>query len=586
MRTLLTLSSALVLGAASAQTKVDKPFVWPAAWSDTPAQQAKRGGELRGSQISDFKTFNPFTSAEADSIPTIMATGTSGLVRQDPRTDEFLPYMAESFTASKDGRTYTFTLRKGMKFSDGVEITADDFVTTWKLHTDEKVGSQARDGFFIEDKPVTVKKLGKYQLQVTFPSQDVTAFAKLTFEPWPDHVWGKAYRSGGAAAVKALYALNTPAKNIVSPGAWVLSGYRPGERASFVKNKYWGEWNKDSAGGALPYLNGQSVRIVEDTNSDLAAFLAGQTDVGPATKADNLAQIKKAIDAGSLKATLLPNVSPNATSSWIVFNWNKADDPKKQELFRNGKFRQAMSHLANRDAMVQLVFGGLGAPVYSSVYPIFSNFIPKDLPTYKYNVQAAQKLLAELGYTKKDTDGYLVNASGERLEFDLTTNAGNNEREQMAQIFADEAKKAGVKVNFNPIDFNKLVDSLTASGDKRPFDAILLGLSGGDNIWPFGSNVVPCDGGLHFWNMSGKCIAPEEEQMQKLYFQGLKESDPAKRRALGQQLASVESKLQPVVYLAGPVYNVAYNNRVGGAMPRKLMNSYYGSRFTVLSFIK
>lgn len=366
----------------------------------------------------------------------------------------------------------------------------------------------------------------------------------------------------------------------------MLSGYRAGERASFVKNKYWGEWNKDSAGKALPYLNGQSFRIVKDSNAALAAFLAGQIDVGPTAKAEDLAQIKSAADSGRLKATLIPNIGPNSTSSWIVFNWNKSDDTAKQALFRDKRFRQAMSHLANRDAMVKLVLGGIGNPVYSSVYPVFQNFVPKDLKKFEYNISAAQKLLGELGYTKKDSEGYLVNAKGERLEFDLNTNAGNTEREKMGRLFADEAKKAGVRVNFQPIDFNKLVDALTAQSDKRPFDAILLGLSGGDNIWPYGSNVVPCDGGLHFWNMSGKCIDPAETRMEQLYFQGQAEVDTAKRRQISYQLAQVEAELQPVVYLAGTAYSVAYNSRIGGAMPRGLINSYYGERFLPLTYVK
>lgn len=580
------LSATLLLGVASAQTKVTKPFVWPAAWSDTPAKSAKKGGVLRQTNLSDFKTYNPFTTAEAGSIPSIMTVGTAGLVIQDPRTDDFIPYMAESYKASTDGKTYTFTLRKGMKFSDGEEITVDDYMTTYNIIMDEKVGSQSRDGFLVKGKPITFKKLGTYQLQVTFPERDVTAFAKLTLAPEPDHVWGKAYRSGGADAVKKMYGLGTTPKSVVTAGAWILTGYRPGERVTFAKNKYWGEWNKDSAGNSLPYLDGQTFAIVKDENADLAAFLAGQTDLVAANQAEDLAQIKSAIDKGTLKATLVPNVGPQSTSSWIVFNWNKSDDPAKQALFRNEKFRQAMSHVANRAAMVRIVLGGLGTEVYTSVYPVFARFVPKDLPTYKFNPAAATKLLAELGYTKKDASGFLVNAKGERLEFDLTTNAGNKVREQMMQIFADEARKIGVKVNAKPIDFNNLVNALTAAGDKRPFDAILLGLSGGDNIWPFGNNVVPCDGGLHFWNMSGKCLDPDEKKISDLYFQGLQETNLTKRRAIAADLLKIESKLQPVVYLAATNFHVAFNSRVGGAMPRNLWDSYYGSRVLPLTYIK
>ncbi|MFD1730386.1 ABC transporter substrate-binding protein [Deinococcus malanensis] len=184
-------------------------------------------------------------------------------------------------------------------------------------------------------------------------------------------MFGKAYRAGGAEAIKKMWTLGTNPSEIVSPGMWTLNSYRAGERAVLSENKFWGEWNKDSRGQALPYLDRYSFRIVSDLNAGLAAFLAGQIDAFAPRNADDLAQIKRAVDAGNLKATLIANQSPTAASQWIVFNWNKASDPAKQKLFRDVRFRRAMSHLANRQAMIQLALGGLGTENYYSVYPIF-----------------------------------------------------------------------------------------------------------------------------------------------------------------------------------------------------------------------
>ncbi|MFC4455579.1 ABC transporter substrate-binding protein [Deinococcus sonorensis] len=584
MKKTLFLLAALTLGTSSAA-----PFVWPAKWSADPASSAKKGGEFRSYQISDYKTLNPFTSAEADSLPDLMTLNGATLFKQDPATDGFIPYMAESMpVVSNSNKRFVVKIRQGMKFSDGQPITADDWITTWKIHTDDKVGSNSYDSFFISEKPITIKKINDYTLQFDFPQADATAYVKMSFVPWPDHVFGKAYRAGGADAIKKLWGLNTDPKSIVSPGAWTLSSYSPGQRAVLKKNTYWGEWNKDSAGASLPYLDTQSYRIVKDLNAGLATYLAGDIDSFGASKADDLAQIKKAIDAGTLKATLLPNVSPAATSQWIVFNWNKTSDPFHQKLFRDVRFRHAMSMVANRQAMVQLALGGLGNPTYYSVYPVFKNFISDDAPKYEYNLAGATKLLAQMGFTKKGSDGILVNAQGQKLEFNLSTNAGNNVREQLGRIFADEAKKIGVKVNFTPIDFNNLVGQLTDKGDDRKFDAILLGLSGGDNIWPFGTNVVPCGTNLHSYNnpANGKCLTSQEQLMTKLFYQGQSTLDQAARQKIGDQLLKVEGELQPVVYLVGTSYHVTYNNRLGGQFPKELMNSYYGSRNIETTFIK
>lgn len=586
------MKKALTLTLALMGTSLAAPFVYPAAWTGEQNTANARGGEYRDFSISDFKTFNPFTSAEAESIPGTMSAG-AGLFTQDPRNDEFIPKMADGpATVSNNGKRFVVKVRQGMKFSDGQDITADDWVTTYKIHTDDKVGSNSYDSFFQNDKPITVKKLDNYTLQFDFPSVSATAYATMSYTPWPDHVFGKAYTAGGAEAIKKLWGLGTAPSAIVSPGEWVLSAYRAGERAVLSANKYYGEWNKDSRGQALPYLASYSFRIVADQNAALAAYLAGQLDTYGARNADDLAQIKKAIDGGSLKAFLKANVSPQAGSQWIVFNWNKASDPAKQALFRDVRFRRAMSHIANRQAMVQLALGGLGQETYFSTYPIFKTQIDAGLaagaPQYKYDLAAAGKLLAQIGYTKRNGEGYLVDKAGKVLEFTLSTNAGNTTREQLGRIFTDEAKKAGVKVNFTPIDFNTLVGQLTAKGENRPFDAILLGLSGGDNIWSFGSNVVPCGTNLHSYNnpTDGKCATSQEQLMTKLFYQGDSELNTAKRIAIGAQLMKTEGELQSVLYLVGGSYHVTYNERVGGEYAPTMQNAYYGSRDIALTFIK
>ncbi|AFZ68830.1 ABC transporter substrate-binding protein [Deinococcus peraridilitoris] len=573
--------------AMSLTSALAAPFVWPAKWSADAPSAAKKGGELRLSAISDFKSMNPFTSSEADSIPLRMGSGAT-LFLQDPTSDEFIPHMAEAApTVSNNGKRFVVKLREGMKFSDGQEITADDFVTTMKIHMDKDVGSNSYASFFLSDKPIQVRKLDTYRLQFDFPQVSSSALSRMSYQVWPDHVFGKAHTSGGAAAIKNLWTLNTPANQIVSAGMWVVENYRAGERTVFRKNPNWGEWNKDSAGNALPYLDRMSVRIVADQNANIASFVAGELDTVPVATADQLAQIKRAIDGGNLRASLIANVSPQASSTWITFNWNQGDNADKQKLFRDVRFRRAMSHIANRQAMVDLVYGGLGSPSYYSLYPIFEKaWAPTNTPRYQYNLAEATKLLGQLGYTKKDSEGWLVNAQGRRLEFSLATNAGNNQREGLMRVFADEAKKVGVKVNAQAIDFNVLVNQLTSTGDKRPFDAILLGLSGGANIWPYGSNVVPCTGNLHSYNRSGKCLTAQEQLMSKLYFQGDQELDVAKRKQISAQLVKVESELQPVVYLAAPNFHVAYNSRLGGQYPREMMDAYYGHRVQALTYIK
>jgi peptide/nickel transport system substrate-binding protein len=580
MKKTLVALAALALGSSAAA----QAFVYPAKWYATPASEAKRGGTYRGSAISDYKTLNPFTTAEAGNIPQTI-TSAGGLFLFDVSTGDYIPYMAASYTVSPDKLVWTMNLRKGMKWSDGKAIVADDFVTTFKIHTDEDVGSNSFDSFFIDDKPIRIEKVDNDTIRAIFPKVAADAIEILAYDPFPNHVFAPVYSSRGAAGIKAMWTLSTPANQIVQSGAYSFASYRPGERATFEKNSFFGEWNKDSVGGALPYTDGRTVAIVANTAAQLAGFLGGSLDVFTPANADQLSQVKRAIDGGGLKAELRPNIGAAASSSWIVWNWNRKADPFKQKIFRDANFRRAMSHLSNRAAMVDIVFGGLAQPAYTSVYLPFTSWVSGNAKKYDYNLEAAKGLLEKAGFSRKNSEGFLVDRSGKVLEFDITTNAGNIQREQMAKIFADEAKKVGVKVNFKPIDFNTLVAQLLEDGDNRKFDAILLGLSGGGVIYPMGNNVVPCGTNLHAFNKSGKCIEPWETQTTALFSRGQQELEFAKRVAIAKQIQDVESQYQAWVYLVSPNTHAAWTSRTRGEFARPLQTSINGTRYVETSWI-
>ena len=584
---LVTFGVALAQGGK--QPTIADPFVYPAAWSAAAPGEAKYGGEYRNYSISDFDSYNPFTVASFPGLPDQGMGQGVALIQRDP-TDptKFVPWMAKSYKVSDDGLVYTFQLRQGMKFSDGVEITGKDWVTTAKIHSDPDVGSNNYSTFFIGDKPVKITSPSKYVVVATFPEVNATALGKMTYTPWPDHIFGPVYAKGGAKAITGMWSLSGDVTKYVSPGPFGPTRYAAGERASFARNPYYGTWNTDSEGNQLPYLDNFSFTLVKDLNSALASYLSGDLDSYGISTVDELQQIQGAIKAGQLDATLLPNHGANASSSWIVFNWNHAKQPDKQKLFRNVKFRRAMSHLVDREAMVKLVFGGLAQPAYGSVYAVLSDWIDPEMTTYPYDPAKATELLGELGYTKKDAQGYLVNDQGKRISFNLVTNAGNDVREQLVQIFADTAKEAGVQVNVRPIAFEVLVNQLTAKGPERGFDAILLGLVGGDQDWPFGENVAPCGTNLHGYSITadGKCIDPTEQKINDLYFKGAKELDTEKRRQIGFQIQELQGQLQGFIYTVSPADSPTWNNRVGGNYPDDILTSLTGNRDINLTFIR
>ncbi len=562
------------------------PFVNPASWTVSKPSEVKRGGSYADGTFSNYTTFNPLYSRVSGDIPRRLGFYGS-FFTLDVEKREYVPYLAESYTLSNDKRTWTFKIRDGAKWSDGKPLVADDFVISAKINQDEKMETQYYDEYFKDDKPIQVVKVANDTVRVSFPQARADDIESLPF-PLPNHVFAPVYASGKKADLEALWSLKTDPAQVVSLGPWVIRSYRPGERVVFSKSAAYGEWNKDSANGALPYLDGYSVEIFRDANAQFAAFLAGKIDTFEPRNADDLAQIKRAIDGGQLKGVLNPNVSSAQTGDRIAFNWNRKSVAWKQALFRDARFRRAMSHLMNRAAMVQIALGGTGQAMYDYVPPLFKQFTSPNLAKFDFNPEAAAKLLTGLGYNKKNADGFLVNREGRVLEFDLSPNAGNNRRAALSQIFADEAKKIGVKVNVRPVDVGTWGDYIGSSekSDDRPFDSVMYGIIGGGIVLPFSEAVLDCrNGTLVAWNQSGKCIAPWETTVVNLLNKAQLEFDATKRRALAFQIQDIMSKEQPVVSLVAPNWHTAWTSRLRGEFPKGIADQYVGARATDLSWV-
>jgi peptide/nickel transport system substrate-binding protein len=562
-------SLALLLGNTLAA-----PFIYPKNWSTSLPSEVKPGGTYLNSTFSDFKTLNWFMTREVASLPNILAAW--GLFSLDPTTLSYVPYMAESYSVSPDRLVWTLRLRSGMKWSDGVAITSKDFVTTVKIALDDETKSVRRDDFMLGNKPIGFEAIDALTLRVSFPGLDVSALDTLAFAVQPDHVFGPVYGEKGGTAIQSMWNIGEKASNIVSSGPFLLDGYRPGERALLKRNPYFGEWNKDSLGKPLPYLDAQEFTLLRDQNQGLAQFLAGQLDVFYPRGADDLSQIKKNVDAGNLKAVLKPNVSASSSNTYLVFNWNKASEPWKQQLFQKTQFRRAMSMLANRAAMVQIVFGGLAQPSYSRVPSVLRDWISPTLAKYEFNSESAAKLLSSLGFDRRNRDGWLINRQGQVLEFELLTGAGNNVREGLSRIFIDEAKKVGVKINYRTLELGSVNALKNSTGTERKWDAIIATFLSTNPNYPFEEAIDSCSGNLSGFNLAGRCLFPWESQ----------ELDLNKRRKLAFALQDVQAANLGLIWLVSPNSHFAWNARVQGEYPAAFANSLTTARDLALTWIK
>src|SRR5439155_1470822 len=159
------------------------------------------------------------------------------------------------------------------------------------------------------------------------------------------------------------------------------------------------------------------------------------------------------------------------------------------------KFLQAIAHSVDAQSMIANTYFGHGERATSAISPENKVFYDPNLEPYAYDLEKARALLTEGGYVDRDGDGVREDRNGNALEFDLSTNAGNQVRERLCSILKEDWTKLGIRVNYRPLEFTTLVEKLSTNFD---WDAMVMGFTGG--VEPHNSsNLLTSSGNLHLW---------------------------------------------------------------------------------------
>jgi peptide/nickel transport system substrate-binding protein len=576
MRKYLVIFSLLLASSALAE-----PFVWPNAWNED-AGNVVTDGSLSLAEQSSAATFNPFTVAGANVVFSLSFNPVTLLTR-DPETREFLPYAAQSYEVSEDGLTITMKLRPELKWSDGTPLTSQDFLFYYTGVTDPDVESPRYNDFFIGEEKILLEAPDPETLVWTLPTADRTALATVASLPAPYHILGKIYEEGGAEALKTAWDTDTPVSELVWAGPFVLSEYIPDERYVFTPNQYFGDWNVDESGQKLPYI-AQRLYTIAELPAQLNLYVAGDIDAYNMSSVNDLSVVLNAVDNGDIDATVLQNAAQQTTNSFYMFNWNKADDPFKESLFRDKRFRQAMSYLTDRESIVELV-DGFGESAYGPVSPVYENWYAPEQAAYPFDPDKALALLAEMGFTEKNGEGWLVDAEGNELGFTLASISSNNEAMQVIQIITDTMREYGINAEPIGLEFSALVDQLTSAGETRPFDAIYIFFGCCTEEWPFFDGIYTCAGEFHMWNRSEEgCIDEDEQRLSDLVVQGIQTLDDTEAQQIAYEIQALIGDLQPLIFTTYAGIHYSWANTVGGNYPPELINSLNGPRNANLTF--
>lgn len=533
-----------------------------------------RGGRFVISELGEPKTFNFLISDEASSryIGRLMFWG---LLNFDVPTQTVKPGLADLWTNSPDGKTWTFHLRKNLRWSDGQPLTADDVVFTWNnIVYNPQIPNPLRDQFIINGKKFTVTKVDDLTIQVVTPQVYAPFLQAFGFDVpiYPKHVLAQYTHTG----FDSVYGVNWNPQDIVCDGPYCLKEYKQAQYTLLERNPYFIE--VDTNGARLPYFDEIVFATVPNLNALDLRFLSGESDVDDYIFPYNYDQFKAAEAQGHFNL-LEPGVGLETTFFWFNQNTNINThtgkpyvDPVKLKWFRNQTFRQAISYALNRDAMIHSVFSGRAVPQYGFLTTGYQGWYNPNIKTYPYDPDKAAEMLKQIGMEKRNGDDFLTDSNGNQVQFVFNTNVENPAREQIAVLISADLKKLGINVIFQPIEFNTLI---TKIDDTFDYDCVLLGNYSDTGTDPFGSmDIIKSSGYDHYWfPRETSPVTPWEARMDQLMDDQMQTLDLSKRRKDFDEVQEILADEQPLIFTVTPMYYAAIRNDVGNVRATPL--SYY-----------
>ena len=497
-----------------------------------------------------------------------------GLTQTNPTNGKVIPKLAKKIDVLKDNKTYIVHLRHGIKWSDGKEITADDVYYTYNTVIFKGFGDgSTKDIMTIDGQLPKIEMIDKYTIKFVTPKPFAPFLRALSASILPKHIF-EPVTSKGNEYFLTYQGIDVKPDNLVISGPFKLKEYIAGQRVVYQRNPNYYLINKNNQ--KLPYIDKWVTIISGDTNNQTLKFESGEIDVLSVNGSllNRYRELKKQGDF------TLYNLGASTNTTFIVFNLNNRKnkegkyyvDPVKQAWFQDVNFRTALDWAIDRDDLILNIFSGLASPLFSAE-PLNSLFLNEKVALgHKKDLNYAMNLLEKSGFYKKNN--ILYDKNGNKVEFELLTNAGNTQREATGVSIKQDFEKLGIKVNFKAIEFNSLVNKMVNSVD---YDCIIIALTSNINEPNSGYNVWNPYGSLHLFNKRTNNDLKEtdkvldfENSLLELFKQGALELDFNKRKKIYNQYQEIVAKENPMLYLYAPLQIYAIRNKVKNVYPTKI----------------
>jgi len=496
----------------------------------------KKGGTVIIGLLGDNETLNPILS-ESNSEREILQCVFSSLYRTDNDTD-YVPDLLTRMPA-KNGLVYSYELRRGVKFTDGHELTAEDVKFTWECFMNPKIVVPSRSGWD-KIKSITIptitykgkdgktyKTADNYHFTVTlnetFVSYDAL-WADVSIVP--RHILTKEMSANGGTMDKG----GSFSRHPIGSGPFILKEWKADNYTMLVKNPSY--FRPDQ-----PYLDRFIWKVIPDANAMLNQLRTGEIDVYAGIQA---ARYNEAIKIPGIKIFKIPAYTYNH----LELNLRDPSDlAKPHPILGDKRVRQALDCAYPREMIVETVLENVGYPAYSNLPPI-SWAYNKDVSKPHFSPEKAGKLLDEAGWVM-GSDGYRYK-DGKKLQLTFCTNAGNKTREQVGVVCQDYWKKVGVDLLLKYVDFATLAGDYM---DNRKFDVLMIAwVSSTDpdsySLWH--SKQIPAkENGMEGQNY----VAYVNPEMDKLMEDGLKTDDKEARKKIYHRMQEILAEDVPYIFV-------------------------------------
>ncbi len=468
------------------------------------------------------------------------------------------PSLAEKYKLSKDGKTLTFILRKGLTFHDGMPLTGKDVKFTFEslAHPDYQGEFQSYvssiKGYEDFVKGVAqeisgIKLKDDRTIEITFNEPYAPALVNLgTLGILPHHIWKNVPKKEWTENMEVL-------SKPIGAGPYKLVTFANGSYVKFMAfDKYY---------GGKPKTPNFILKVANEATVQ-AELLQGSVDIA------DISSIKNA-DAKTLMAKGVKVLHyPNSKVQYMGFNL------RNENLDIN--VRTAIAYGIDRDAIVKNLIEGNGVIIDTPMVPSLWSYPKKGLVHYTFNIAKASEYLKKAGYMDSDGDGF-VEKDGKKLTLTLTVPKGDRIRELTGPIIQANLKKIGIDIVLEPMDFNATMQKVVGNHE---FELYLMGntlVSDPDPTAYWYSTQATDEKGKFGWNIAAFRSKKADELMDK----NRTETNQSKRKAILQEFGVLLNKELPWIPLYAADIVRAYRSSVKGYAPNTFVDFYNVEKWEV-----